>query len=180
MKIVTENSTGQLITNCMRQHFNAKFDTAYYKLPLYLYMIHFKVLKHISNHFNFLLQTINELDKLYTKTNMYTYYFRIPHIKPSLFVLKFCISSCFQKLFRKYSVIPIVYAERGQTASVLWGTQIIASYVCILSYFHRPKQRKSSSSEAEPANTCNRKFYPKYLNELEEEWQQQHFAFVDV
>ena len=32
MKIVTENSAGQFITNCMRQHFNAKFDTAYYKL----------------------------------------------------------------------------------------------------------------------------------------------------
>ena len=120
MKIVTENSTGQFITNCMRQHFNAKFDTAYYKLRhvlqsstrlitncdryykvqhgllhiakgikksdtayyklrWYLYIIHFKVLKHISNHFNFLLQTINELDKLCTKTDMYIYYFRIPH-----------------------------------------------------------------------------------------------------
>ena len=79
-----------------------------------------------------------------------------------------CISSCFQKLFRKYSILPVVYAERGAN-SVLWGTQIIASYVSILSYFHRPKLRKSSSSKTEPAITCNRKFYPKYLNEHEEE-----------
>ena len=57
---------------------------------------------------------------------MYIYFFRIPHNTPSLFVLKFCISSYFQKLCRKYSVLPIVYAERGQTASVLWGTQLIA------------------------------------------------------
>ena len=85
MKIVTENSTGQFITNCMRQHFNAKFDTAYYKLRRYLYMIYFKVLKHISNHFNFQLQTINELDKLYTKTDMYIYYFRVPHNTLCLF-----------------------------------------------------------------------------------------------
>ena len=171
MKIVTENSTGQFITNCMRQHFDAKFNTVQYKLRRYLYMIYFKLLKHISNHFNFQLQTINKLDKLYTKTDrdMYTYYLRIPHNTPSLFVLKFCISSCFQKLFRKYSVLPIVYAERGQTASVLWGSQIIASYVSILSYFHRPKLRKSSSSKAEPAITYNRKFYLKYLNGLEEE-----------
>ena len=53
-------------------------------------------------------------------------YIYIPHNTPSLFVLKFCISSYFQKLFRKYSVLPIVYVERGQTAGVLWGTQIIA------------------------------------------------------
>ena len=39
----------------------------------------------MHNHLNFQLQTINELDKLYTKTDMYIYYFRIPH----LFVLKF-------------------------------------------------------------------------------------------
>ena len=144
----------------MRQHFNAKFNTAYYKLRRYLYMIYFKVLKHISNHFNFQLQTINELDKLYTKTDMYIYYFRIPHNTPSLFVLKFCISSCFQKLFRKYSILPIVYAERGAN-SVLWGTQIIASYVSILTNFYwkwTKTGRKSSLSEAEPAITCNRKF----------------------
>ena len=146
-----------------------KCDTAYYKLPWYLCMIYFKVRKHISNHFKFQLLTINELDQVYTKTDMYIYFFRIPHNTPSLFVLKFCISSCFQKLLRKYSVLPIVYAERGQTASVLWGTQIIAFYVSVLSYFHRPKLRKSLSSEAEAAITCNRKFYPKYLNEHEEE-----------
>jgi len=72
-----------------------------------------------------------------------------------------CISSCFQKLFRKYSILPIVYAERGAN-SVLWGTQIIASYVsAILTNFYRKwtkTERKSSSSEAEPAITCNRKF----------------------
>ena len=32
-----------------------KCDTAYYKLPWYLCMIYFKVLKHISNHFKFQL-----------------------------------------------------------------------------------------------------------------------------
>ena len=111
---------------------------------------------------------------------MYIYFFRIPHNTPSLFVLKLCISSYLQKLFSKYSVLPIVYAERGQTASVLWGAQIIASYVSIPSYFHRPKLRKSSSSKNEPAITCNRKFYPKTLNEHEEEEQQQHFVFADV
>ena len=82
-----------------------------------------------------------------------------------------CISSCFQKLFRKYSILPIVYAERGAN-SVLWETKIIASYVSILTNFYRKwtkTGRKSSSSEAEPAITCNRKFYPKYLNEHEEE-----------
>ena len=67
------------------------------------------------------------------------------------------ICICFQKLFRKYSILPMLYAERGAN-SVLWGTQIIASYVSILSYFHRPKLRKSSSSKGEPAITCNRKF----------------------
>ena len=52
-----------------------------------------------------------------------------------------CISSCFQKLFRKYSILPIVYAERGAN-SVLWGTQIIASYLSILTnfYWKRTKQ----------------------------------------
>ena len=71
-----------------------------------------------------------------------------------------CISSCFQKLFRKYSILPIVYAERGAN-SVLWGTQIIASYVSILTNFYwkwTKTGRKSSLSEAEPAITCNRKF----------------------
>ena len=85
---------------------------------------------------------------------------------------RICISSCFQKLFfRKYSILPIDYAERGAN-SVLWGTKIIASYVSILTNFYRKwtkTGRKSSSSEAEPAITCNRKFYPKYLNEHEEE-----------
>ena len=83
-----------------------------------------------------------------------------------------CRSSCFQKLFfRKYSILPIDYAERGAN-SVLWVTKIIASYVSILTNFYRKwteTGRKSSSSEAEPAITCNRKFYPKYLNEHEEE-----------
>ena len=153
----------------MRQHFNAKFDTAYYKLRQVLE----SATRLITNchgtcawstlKFGNTFQTIsnssywpfNELDQVYTKTDMYIYFFRIPHNTPSLFVLKFCISSCFQKLFRKCSILPIVYAEGGQTASVLWGTQIIASYVSILSYFHRPKLRKSSSSKAEPAITCN-------------------------
>ena len=96
MKIVTENSTGQFITNCMRQHFNAKCDTAYYKLRQvyyklrrFLYMIFFKVLKLISNHFNFQLQTINELDKLYTKTDMYCFESLIIHSVCS----QICISS---------------------------------------------------------------------------------------
>ena len=44
-----------------------------------------------------------------------------------------------------------------------WRTLLIASYVSVLSYFHRPKLRKSSSSKAEPAITYNRKFYSKYL-----------------
>ena len=83
-----------------------------------------------------------------------------------------CISSCFQKLFfRKYSILPIDYAERGAN-SVWWATKIIASYVSILTNFYRKwtkTGRKSSSSEANPAITCNRKFYPKYLNEHEEE-----------
>ena len=100
MKIVTENSTGQFITNCMRQHFNAKCDTAYYKLRRYLYMIYFKVLKHISNHFNFQLQTINKLDKLYTKTDMYTYFFRIPHTFCLFLNLhKFLFSKALQEIF---------------------------------------------------------------------------------
>ena len=102
MKIVTENSTSQFITNCMRQHFNAKFDTAYYKLRRYLYMIYFKVLKHMHNHLNFQLQTINELDKLYTKTDMYIYYFRIPHNTFCLFsnLHKFLLSKAlFQEIF---------------------------------------------------------------------------------
>ena len=74
-----------------------------------------------------------------------------------------CISSCFQKLFRKYSILPVVYAERG-TNSVLWGTQIIASYVSILTNFHRKwtkTGRKSSSSKA--AITCKRRFTPSTL-----------------
>ena len=102
MKIATENSTGQCITNCMRQHFNAKCDTAYYKLRRYMYMIYFKALKHISNHFNFQLQTINKLDKLYTKTDMYTYFFRIPRIHSVC--SQICISSCFQKFFRNLNI----------------------------------------------------------------------------
>ena len=80
----------------------------------------FKFLKHISNHFKFHLQTINELDKLYTKTDMYIYYFRIPHNTPSLFVLKFCMSSYFQKLFRKYSVHLIVQ-QKGVKKLVYYG-----------------------------------------------------------
>ena len=172
MKIVTENSTGQFITNCMRQHFDAKFNTVYYKLRRYLYMIYFKVLKHISNHFNFQLQTINKLDKLYTKTDMYIYYFRIPHNTPSLFVLKFCISSCFQKLFRKYSVLPIVCTERGQT--VYYG-ELKSQHLLHLCYrifigpnFFSVTGSKSSSFKAESGITCNPTFYPKYLNDHEE------------
>ena len=100
MKIVTENWTGQFITNCMRQHFNVKCDTAYYKLRR-LYMIYFKVLKHMHNHLNFQLQTINELDKLYTKTDMYIYYFRIPHNTFCLFsnLHKFLLSKALQEIF---------------------------------------------------------------------------------
>ena len=117
-------SSTRFITNCDR----------YYKvrhglLQIAMVPVHdllFKVLKHISNHFKFQLQTINELDKLYTKTDMYIYFFRIPHNTPSLFVLKFCISSYLQKLFRKYSVLPIVQQKGVKTASVVWGTQIIA------------------------------------------------------
>ena len=48
-----------------------------------------------------------------------------------------CRSACFQKLFfRKYSILPIDYAERGAN-SVLWVTKIIASYVSILTNFYR-------------------------------------------
>ena len=82
---------------------------------------------------------------------------------------KFLLSKVLQEF--KYSILPIVYAARGAN-SVLWGTKIIASYVSILTNFYRKwteTGRKSSSSEAEPAITCNRKFYPKYLNEHEEE-----------
>ena len=113
MKIVTENSTGQFITNCMRQHFNAKCDTAYYKLRRYLYMIFFKALKHISNHFNFQLQTINKLDKLYTKTEMYTYFFRIPHNTFCLFsnLHKFLLSKVLQEF--KYSIPPNSLCRKG-------------------------------------------------------------------
>ena len=104
MKIVTENSTGQFITNCMRQHFNAKCDTAYYKLRWCLYMIYFKVLKHISNHFNFQLQTI-----ILTSLTSYIrklicimiYYFRIPHDTFCLFsnLHKFLLSKALQEIF---------------------------------------------------------------------------------
>ena len=134
MKIVTENSTGQFITNCMRQHFNAKCDTAYYKLRRYLYMIYFKVLKHMHNHLNFQLQTINELDKLYTKTDMYIYYFRIPHNTFCLFsnLHKFLLSKALQEMF----IPPNSLCRKGAN-SVLWGTQIIASYVSILTTFYR-------------------------------------------
>ena len=51
---------------------------------------------------------------------MYIYFFRIPHNTPSLFVLKFCISSYLQKLFRKYSVLPIVQ-QKGVKQLVYYG-----------------------------------------------------------
>ena len=124
-------SSTRFITNCDR----------YYKvrhglLQIAMVPVHdllFKVLKHISNHFKFQLQTINELDKLYTKTDMYIYFFRIPHNTPSLFVLKFCISSYLQKLFRKYSVLPIVQ-QKGVKQLVYYGE---------LKSQHRVRQKRS-------------------------------------
>ena len=112
-------SSTRFITNCDR----------YYKvrhglLQIAMVSVHdllFKVLKHISNHFKFQLQTINELDKLYTKTDMYIYFFRIPHNTPSLFVLKFCISSYLQKLFRKQSVLPAIVQQKGVKKLVYYG-----------------------------------------------------------
>ena len=92
-------SSTRFITNCDR----------YYKvrhglLQIAMVPVHdllFKVLKHISNHFKFQLQTINELDKLYTKTDMYIYYFRIPHNTFCLFsnLHKFLLSKALQEIF---------------------------------------------------------------------------------
>ena len=55
----------------------------------------------MHNHLNFQLQTINELDKLYTKTDMYIYYFRIPHNTFCLFsnLRKFLLSKALQEIF---------------------------------------------------------------------------------
>ena len=173
MKIVTENSTGQFITNCMRQHFIAKCDTAYYKLRRYLYMIFFKALKHISNHFNFQLQTINKLDKLYTKTEMYTYFFRIP-------INTFCLFSnlhkfLLQKFFRNLNIQSSQQFMQKGGQTVYYG-ELKSQHLLYLYYriFIEPKVfsvtgSKSSSSKAEHGITCNRTFYPKYLNEHEEE-----------
>ena len=140
MKIVTENSTGQFITNCMRQHYNAKFNTVYYKLRRYLYMIYFKVLKYISNHFNFQLQIINKLDKLYTKTDMYNY---LLFSNPSLYTVSVC-SQILHKFLLSKALQEILSPPgnslyRKRANSVLWGTQIIASSVSMLSYLYRTK-----------------------------------------
>ena len=91
----------------------------------------------------------------------------IIHSVCSQILHKFLLSKALQEIFSP----PNSLCRKGAN-SVLWGTQIIASYVSILTNFYRKwtkTGRKSSSSEAEPAITCNRKFYPKYLNEHEEE-----------
>ena len=88
----------------------------------------------------------------------------IIHSVCSQILHKFLLSKALQEIFSPPNSLCRKWAN-----GVLWGTQIIASYVSVLSYFHRFKLRKSSSSKAEPAITCNRKFYPKYPNEHEEE-----------
>ena len=82
-----------------------------------------------------------------------------------------CISSCFQKLFRKYSILPIVYAERGGKQCIMGNSNhsILSIYTNEFLSKMNKTGRKSLSSKAEPAITCNRKFYPKYVNEHEEE-----------
>ena len=73
---------------------------------------------------------------------MYIYFFRIPHNTPSLFVLKFCISSYLQKLFRKYSVLPIVQ-QKGVKQVVYYGELKLQHRVCQkLSY---PLVRRTST-----------------------------------
>ena len=199
MKIVTENSTGQFITNCMRQHFNAKFDTAYYKLRhvlqsstrlitncdryykvrhgllqiatgikksdkayyklrWYLYIIHFKVLSTFQTISISCYRPLTNLTSYARKLICIFTIFEslIIHSVCSQILHKFLLLKALQEI-----ISPPNSLCRKEANSVLWGTQIIASYVSILSY--------------------NRKFYPKYLNEHEEEQQQQqHFAFFDV
>ena len=167
----------------MRQHFNAKFDTAYYKLRQVLQSATrlitnchgtcaWSTLKFWSTFQTISISSYRPLTSLTSYTGKLICIFTIfesliIHSVCSHILHKFLLSKALKKIFSP----PNSLCRKGANtvASVLWGTQIIASYVSILSYFHRPKLRKSSSSKTEPAITCNRKFYPKYLNEHEEE-----------
>ena len=119
-------------------------------------MIYFKVLKHMHNHLNFQLQTINELDKLYTKTDMYIYYFRIPHNTFCLFsnLHKFLLSKALQEIFNP----PNSLCRNGGKQCIMGNSN--HSILCIYTneFLLKMNQNKSSLSEAEPAITCNRKF----------------------
>ena len=164
----------------MRQHFNAKFDTTYYKLRQVLQSATrlitnydgtctWSTLKIWSTFQTISISCYRPLTSLTSYTRKRICIFTIfesliIHSVCSQILHKFLLSKALQEIFSP----PNSLCRKGAN-SVLWGTQIIASYVSILSYFHRPKLRKSSSSKAEPAITYNRKFYPKYLNEHEEE-----------
>ena len=111
---------GRFITNCDR----------YYKvrhglLQIAMVPVHDLLLKFWNTFQTISNSSYRPLTSL-TKTDMYIYFFSNPSWYTVSVVLKFCISSYLQKLFRKYSILPIVYTERGQTASVLWGTQVKA------------------------------------------------------
>ena len=77
---------------------------------------------------------------------MYIYFFRIPHNTPSLFVLKFCISSYLQKLFRKQSVLPAIVQQKGVKKLVYYGE---------LKSQHRVRQKLSYPLVLRTSTTLN-------------------------
>ena len=165
----------------MRQHFNAKFDTAHYNLRQVLQSATrlitncdgtctWSTLRFWSTFQTISISCYRPLTSLTSYTRklicIFTFFESLIIHRPvcSQILHKFLLSEALQEIFS-----PTNSLCRKGANSLLWGTITIASYVSILSYFHRPKFRKSSSSKAEPAITYNRKFYPKDFNEHEEE-----------
>ena len=147
----------------MRQHFNAKFDTAYHKLRQVLQSAT-RLIKNCDGtctwstlKFSSTFQTIS-ISRYRPLTSLTSYTRKricIFTIFESLIIHSVCSQISLSKALQEIFSPPNSLCRKG-ASSVLWGTQIIASYVSILSYFPRPKLRKSLSSKAEPAITYNR------------------------